>query len=66
MPITIRAVPINILAVNGSFNINQPNSKPNTGTSNVEIVAVTMSITLNKINQTVKQSAEANTPVNKT
>src|SRR5699024_2622121 len=64
IPVIIKIAPIIMLLVNGSCKTIALNTKPNTGTSNVEIVALAISIKLNMTNQTVKLSAEANKPVN--
>lgn len=55
--------PTKIPVVNFSSRSILESNNPNTGTSNVEIVAVAISILLIMINQIVKQRAEAKMPV---
>ncbi len=63
MPVMMSKEPLKMPGVNFSPRSKLENNKPNTGTSNVEMVAVAISILLIMINQTVKQRADAKIPV---
>src|SRR5699024_8266585 len=65
IPDNIKPAPTITPVVNFSSKRTELNSSPKTGTSNVDNVAVTISIILRITNHNVKHKAEARTPVNK-
>lgn len=65
MPVIMSVDPIKVPNVMVSLRIRLLKASPKMGTSNVEMVAVTISTMLSMRNQPVKQKADARTPLNR-